>query len=155
MIDNVTMIGFTIEDFRALITLRLFDDYNFQQLEIVNNELIAVSDAYDLSFVGPTFTIREGPGRVLAELRFDTSANLVSFVRGELKYNGVRWVVRQNEQITVPVQDRGTSTLGGHVTFRAPLEVGVGLGLCSPNLRIGARIPAINRYDYSPEPRPR
>lgn len=92
VIDDVSMIGFRLEDGHYLLSARLFDDQGNAILQIIDNELIFSTQPWDIRFEGRRLRINSAARNVFADIQFDPPG-LFTVSRAWLTHNGVEILV--------------------------------------------------------------
>ena len=91
-IDREPMLSFMLEQGHLFLSVQVYDDDDRRVLWIDRNELRYSLTPWDITFVGRTLTIREGPRQFLLEIAFQPP-NRVDILRGRFKHNGLELLV--------------------------------------------------------------
>lgn len=136
-IDGIPILGFVLTDGHLLLNLNLHDEYNEVVMRIVNNRLTYSTTPWDIALVGKTLRIREGFGRFLIEITFETPGKVV-VKRGRFLLNGVEMVVSPTH-----VSIQGTYSVSGGKADNA--RYGFAVGTYQPRGAAFA-MPEVSRY---------
>jgi hypothetical protein len=91
-IDGEPLLWVRLEDGHILLNLRVYNSKGGIALEIVDNELVANVNSWDIEVVGTQFTIREGKGNILFDLLF-TPPSSIHVRRGRFLRNGIELLI--------------------------------------------------------------
>lgn len=139
VVDGRALIAVELQGECALLYLWAFDRSNRLALEVVQNEVVHMVDAWDITFRGPVLQIRSAPRDILIRVRFDP-AGIVTVEKATLYYNGVG----------IGVTSEGV-TIGGLRLRGSEFEgtLGVVVGDMPPDIGGAAiHLPVVDRYDY-------
>ena len=101
MIDDVPLIGFSLDSGQLLLNMLVYNESNERVLEIVESQLVYTGDGvWDVEFVGQTLTIREGLGDFLLEVTFQPP-NRIAIGRSRIVFDGVECLVRPQYLLVV------------------------------------------------------
>jgi hypothetical protein len=89
-VDSSTLLGFRFENGVCLVKVKIFDTAGKIVLEIVDNELVFTTAAWDVEFVANRLKIRAGVGRIVLGLVFDVAQHKIAITHLDMKLNGVR-----------------------------------------------------------------
>jgi trigger factor len=87
-VDGIPLLGFILGDGHLLLNVVLFDECNDLVLHIQNNVMVYRMNAWDITLIGKTLTIREDQGKFYLEINF-LPPSKISISRGRLLCNGV------------------------------------------------------------------
>jgi hypothetical protein len=144
VVDGEALLSFLVESGRLLLSLSVYDDFNYLALRIADNQLQYSVRPRDIEFVGRRLTLRTAQKHVLLEMRLEVP-NRVVIDRGRFLRNGAELLVRPNG---VRIESLGgTSFSGTRATGRGayagivvgPLPAGFGVGLAFPHVPRYAR----------------
>lgn len=117
VIDNETIVGFTLTQGHLFLTVQLFDDANNLLLYIDENQLVYSMIAWDIELVGRRLTVRYGSRKVALELIFDPP-NRVHIRRAQIFHNEVEvtvhpeYILLANEGVLIASNASRNSRIG-------------------------------------------
>lgn len=94
-IGHQPIIWFDVEEGNLLLNVFIYQN-NQPILLIKNNELVYMTELWDVEFVGRTLSIREGHRRIVVKITFDVNANEVRFESGNLTLYGRELKIRED-----------------------------------------------------------
>jgi len=138
LIDGIPLVNIKLVSSKYLISMILFDRYNFPILKAVDNELIFRNDLFDVEMKANRLIIREAAGKILIEMVFKPP-NEIIFRRGHLFCNGVEILVTKEGFKVINTNN----TFRGTGIFNGP----IGLMIGHPQYERGIMaIPKVDRY---------
>ncbi len=142
MIDGLPILAFNFEDGRALLELRLFNEYNEAVLIVEDGSLVLSTLPWDITFKGDELTIREGRGKIRLQVGFHPPSN-VEIKRGFFLFDGA----------AIAVSEHGVECLNNHVVWSncgATLNgVAFAIGPHPPDIPIAWELSKVQRYAES------
>jgi hypothetical protein len=141
VVDNDALLAFRLEDDRLLLSLHIFDEFNFLALRILDNQLQYSVQPWDVEFVGTTLTLRTAQRRVLLEIRF-APPNRVVIERGRFLRNGVELTIQPDY---VRLENEGGTIAGTNFTGRHS-AAGIAIGALPGGVAAALRFEYVNRY---------
>lgn len=127
LIDTTPLILFRIQNGHLLLTAQLFDSANRLLAQIIDNQLVYATTAWDVEFVGKTLTIRGGPGDIFVRMRFEAPTTVV-VERGHLWRNGIELDITPDRLLLA----NNNSTIMGCEAINC--MVGISIGDCPPGI---------------------
>jgi hypothetical protein len=149
MVDGMVLLGLRYLDGHLLLTMSIFDEYNFPVLQIIDNEMLLSVDQWDIEVEGPTLVLRQALREILIDVRFEPPDRII-IRRGRFLRNGVEIVI-QPDQYHVPGRE-------SHAIFQENVFQFSGsdclfaLGIPQPP-SANFRAPRVNRYLSGTEPK--
>lgn len=141
-IDGTSILGVRLEDSHFLLNLYVASESGQIVLAIIDNELIFSSWVWDAEFVGRRIIVREGHGKILIDLEFNSPGGL-RIRRGRLLWNGIELMITE----------RWSAVLNNRALLSDISVVGctAGLVLGSERLQMGAafRMEGIQRRGWN------
>lgn len=144
VVDNIPLLGFLRSAHGLALHVHLRDRYNLPVLSVDNNELMMVSDLWDIQFVGQQLTLHQAAREILVRLRFEPPSRVV-VSRARMMCNGVLIDVDED---TIRINGGGGTY--SHNWYELP--VGITVGHC-PDFRSPFCMLRLNVNRYGTAPR--
>jgi hypothetical protein len=101
-VDGMTVLGARWESGRILITANIRDADNQPILVVKDGELQHSTEPWDVTFIGKSLIVRQGPGRVILEIQFH-APDRVEVVQAHMWANGIPVFVEPSGEVFFPL----------------------------------------------------